>query len=86
MVRVLYWGKLSKIPIEEKIDLVFDVLIPSSYLRAVNGNSKEELKKMSFYKREIGELLTNSNLEDYKKQELAHRLRYCGFLLGEEEW
>lgn len=79
MVRDLFWGKLENIKPEEKIDLIFEVLIPASYLRAANGNSREEMKKINFYRREIEKLLANSNLEDYKKQELVHRLRYCDF-------
>ncbi len=78
MVRVLFWGKLSKIPVEEKIDLIFEVLIPIAYLRAANGSKKEE-KKIDIYKREIEKLLANSNLEDYKRQEFTHRLKYSDF-------
>ncbi len=78
MVRVLFWGKLSKIPVEEKIDLIFEVLIPIAYLRAANG-SKKEAKKIDIYKREIEKLLANSNLEDYKRQEFTHRLKYSDF-------
>lgn len=81
MVGDLFWGKLKNIKPEEKIDLIFEVLIPASYLKAVNGNSKEELMKINSYKREVGRLLINSDLELYERQEFTHRLRSCDFLL-----
>ena len=83
MVRDLCWGKLSKIHTEEKINLIFEVLIPVTYLKAVNRN-KKKIRKIDIYRKEIENLLANSNLEDYKRQELAHRLRY--FDSGEQEW
>ncbi len=78
------WGKLSKISAEEKIELFFEVLIPAAYLRLNKKNSREELRKINLYKREIRNLLKNSDLEEYIKQELEYKLRFCDSLLGEE--
>ena len=84
MVGDLFTGKLSKISAEEKIDLILEVLIPAAYLRLNKKNSREELRKINSYKREIRNLLKNSDLEEYKKQELEYKLRFCDSLLAEE--
>ena len=83
MARVLFWGKLSKIPPEEKINLIFEVLIPASYLKAVNGGNTQEFKKIDSYKKEVEKLLKNSDLEEYKKQEITYKLKHFDFVLGE---
>jgi len=86
MVRVLLWGNLSNISSEDKINLILDILIPASYLRGLNKNSKE-LKKVDFYKREIKKLLKNPDIELYKKQEFEYLLKDNDFLSRDyREW
>ncbi|MCK4730701.1 MAG: hypothetical protein KAT28_05275 [Candidatus Aenigmarchaeota archaeon] len=80
MVRVLLWGKLSKISSEDKINLIFDVLMPASYLRGLNKD-KKELDKINFYKREAKKLLKSPDIEFHKKQEFLHLLKDCDFSL-----
>ena len=86
MVRVLLWGKLSKISSVDKIGLILDTLIPASYLRGLNRD-KRELNKVGFYRREIKKLLKSPDIEFHEKQEFLYLFKDDNHLLcGDKIW
>lgn len=74
MIRGLFGGKLKNIPVEERINLIFDVLLPATYLE-YKEKKRRSIRKFNFYLKEVKRLLEKSNMEVYKRQEIEYRLR-----------
>jgi hypothetical protein len=85
MARKLGLDRLRKIDLDEKLDLICDILIPAVYLKASRrGNG--ELRRINFYKKLAREAILNSNLSREEKFYLIEDLKsFFNFLLEEDQ-
>ena len=84
MARILVSGRLSKLKLEEQLELICDYLIPAAYLRALKHGSKE-LKKIKFYRREATVAIINSELSKEEKFNLLEDLKSWFKFLTEDD-
>lgn len=76
-------GGLSKIRLEEKLEIICDYLIPGAYLRAAKDGN--ELKKINFYKKQAKRAILNSELSREEKFQLLEDLNSCMNFLKEDD-
>ncbi|HIE41069.1 MAG TPA: hypothetical protein EYP80_00225 [Candidatus Aenigmarchaeota archaeon] len=84
MVRKLGLGGLSKISLDEKLDLICEFLLPGAYLGALRGQN-EKLKHINFYKKIAKKIILHSRLTEEEKFYLLEDLNsWFNFLT--EDW